>query len=200
MCPGWWPIAISRRADGFLMILAVLFSLSSAGASAETQSEALSENQIKAGFIFNFTRFVEWPPDAFPDPSAPVVLGVVGEDAVTDLLAEAAEGKVVNGRAVVVKRFKKEQDLRACQILFVGSSEEKHLTQIFEKIKGASVLSVGEVKGFAQAGGVINFFVEENKVKLEINLVAAGRARLKVSAKVIAVARLVTDESRGGRS
>jgi hypothetical protein len=169
-------------------------------APAGAESEPLSEYQIKAGFLFNFTKFVEWPSDAFLDSSVPIVLGVVGENPVTNLVTEAAAGKAVNGRAVIVKRFKEEQDLRGCQILFVSSSEEKHIAQILEKLRGSSVLTVGEANGFAQSGGVINFLVEGNKVRLELNLEAAARARLKISAKVIAVARLVKGDSAGGRS
>jgi len=194
------PNALSRRGNGLLLILLALCSLPYTEASAGAQSAPLTEYQIKAGFLFNFTKFVEWPADAFPDSSVPIVLGVVGNNQVTNLVTETAAGKTVNGRAVIVKQFKEDQDLRGCQILFVSSSEEKHIAQILEKIKGSSVLTVGEANGFAQAGGVINFLVEGNKVRLELNLEAAARARLKISAKVIAVARLVKGESAGGRS
>jgi hypothetical protein len=167
---------------------------------AKAQTQALSESQIKAGFVFNFTKFIEWPTDAFADPESPIVLGVLGDSPITDLLIETAAGKTVNGRAVTIRRFKEGQDPRACNILFVSSSEQKHALQIIEKVKGSSVLTVSETSGFAQAGGMINFFVEGNKVRLEINLDAAGQARLKISAKVIAVARLVNGELPGGKS
>lgn len=160
---------------------------------ATAQAPTLTENQIKAGFLFNFTKFVEWPADVFPDATSPIVLGIVGEDSFGDLLTQATAGKTVNGRTVLVKRFKDEQTLQACNILFVGALEEKHIARILERLKGSSVLTVGETAGFAQSGGVINFVVEANRVRLEINLDAALRARLKISAKVIAVARLVTD-------
>jgi YfiR/HmsC-like len=182
------------------VILFAAYSLTCAGTMAKAQSQPLSEYEIKAGFLFNFTKFVEWPPDAFADSSVPIVLGIVGDNPVTDLLTETAAGKTVNGRAVVVRRFKEGQDLRSCHIVFVSSSEGKHVPQILESVKGSRVLTVGETSGFAQSGGMINFFVEGNKVRLEINLDAAARARLKISAKVIAVARLVSGESAGGKS
>jgi YfiR/HmsC-like len=182
------------------LILFAAYALTCAETLAKAQSQPLSESEIKAGFLFNFTKFVEWPADAFADPSVPIVLGIVGDNPVTDLLTETAAGKTVNGRAVVVRRFKEGQDLRSCHILFVSASEEKHAPQILERVKGSQVLTVGEISGFAQSGGMINFFVEGKKVRLEINLDAAARARLKISAKVIAVARLVTGESSGGRS
>jgi YfiR/HmsC-like len=190
--------ALSWHGKRFLVTVLALCLLPCAGTPAEAQSERLSENQIKAGFLFNFTKFVDWPPDAFHDPSVPIELGVVGDTPITDLVLEAAASKIVNGRAVTVKKVKEGQDLRGLHILFVSSAEEKHVTQILERIKGSSVLTVGEADGFAQSGGVINFFVEGNKVRLEINLEAAARSRLKISAKVIAVARLVRGDSAAG--
>lgn len=106
----------------------------------------------------------------------------------------------MSGRAVIVKKLREGQDLRGCQILFVSFSQEKRMTQILESTRGSSVLTVGETNGFANSGGVINFFVEGNKVRLEINLEAATRSRLKISAKVIAVARLVKGDPAAGRS
>jgi hypothetical protein len=190
--------ATLRRTLGLILIAA--YSLICARTVAKAQSQPLSESQIKAGFLFNFTKFVEWPPEAFADPGVPIVLGIVGDNTVTDLLIETATGKTVNGRAVTVRRFKEGQDPRTCHILFVSSSEEKHVPQILERLKGSPILTVSETSGFAQSGGMINFFVEGNKVRLEINLDATARARLKISAKVIAVARLVTGESPGGKS
>jgi hypothetical protein len=177
----------------------VACTLGCAGTVATAQSQPLSESQIKAGFLFNFTKFVEWPPEAFADSGVPIVLGIVGDNPVTELLIETAAGKTVNGRAVIVQRFKEGQDPRTCHILFVSSSQEKHMPQILEGLKGSPVLTVGETSGFAQSGGMINFSVEGNKVRLEINLDATARARLKISAKVIAVARLVTGEPPRGR-
>jgi hypothetical protein len=174
--------------------------LACAGKMAKAQTQTLSESQIKAGFVFNFTKFVEWPTDAFVDSGSPIVLGVVGESPITDLLIETSAGKTVDGRAVTIRRVKEGQDPRTCHILFVSSSEQKRALLILQKLKGSPVLTVSETTGFAQAGGMINFFVEGNKVRLEINLDAAAKARLKISAKVIAVARQVTGELHGGKS
>jgi YfiR/HmsC-like len=186
--------------ETFEFILFVACLLVCTGKMAKAQTQALSESQIKAGFVFNFTKFVEWPTDAFADPESPIVLGVLGDSPITDLLIETAAGKTVNGRAVTIRRFREGQDPRTCHILFVSSSEQKRALQTLERVKGSPVLTVSEASGFTQAGGMINFFVEGNKVRLEINLDAAARARLKISAKVIAVARLVTAELPGGKS
>jgi len=169
-------------------------------ALAGAQAPALTETQIKAGFLFNFTKFVEWPADAFADAGSPIVLGIVGEDPFGDLLTQAVAGKTVNGRTVLLRHFKEDQNLQACNILFIGASEGGHVARILEKLRGSSVLTVGETDNFAQQGGIINFAIEENKVRLQINLEAASRARVKISAKVIAVARLVTDNPRREKS
>ena len=163
-------------------------------ASLSAQSDGLTADQIKAGFLFNFTKFVEWPEDAFSNSSAPIVIAVVGVNPFGDTLGATAAGKTVGGRAVVVKQFKSDQDLRACNILFISSSEKKQSAHILESLKGSRVLTVSEIGGFARSGGAIAFLVEENKVKLEINLDAASESQLKVSAKLIGVARLVRRE------
>jgi hypothetical protein len=185
-----------RRAPSRSYVLPVallITSLLSCG-SLIAQSDGLTEDQIKAGFLFNFTKFVEWPPNAFPNASAPIVIAIVGDNPFGETLSATAAGKTVGGRAVVVKQFKDGQDLRACTILFISSSEKRQLAHIFESLKGSSVLTVSEIPGFARSGGMIAFLVEENKVRLEIDLDAALEARLKVSAKLIGVARLAPRE------
>ena len=158
------------------------------------QPARLTEYQIEAGFLFNFTKFVEWPPDAFPNESAPIVIAVIGDNLFLGDLSATAAGKTIDGRAVVVKQFKEGQDIRACTILFISSSEKKRWPHILETLKGSSVLTVSDIAGFAQLGGMIAFLVADNRVKLEIDLDAALEARLKVSAKLIGVARIVPRE------
>jgi uncharacterized protein DUF4154 len=182
------------------VVARILLALSLLAAIAGGQTTALSESQIKAGFLFNFTKFVDWPPGAFADVGSPIVLGIIGENTLGDLLTQAAVGKTINGRIVVVRRFKEDEELQKCSILFISASEQKQTAHILEKLKSASVLTVGEADGFAQMGGMINFYIDGNKVRLEINLEAASRARLKISAKVIAVARLVGDSQPRGKN
>ena len=177
-----------------LILLAVCAFLS--GRPLAAQSQGLTEYEIKAGFLFNFTKFVEWPSGAFVNSNAPIILGIVGENPFGSLLREAAAGKAINGRAVLVRQFKEGEDLRSCQILFIASTDKKQLTQTLEKLKGSMVLTVGEGSVFTRSGGMIAFVVEGNKVRLEIDLEAVSEANLKISAKVIAVARLVTRQAR----
>jgi len=185
-------------------VLALILVAAGAGAGsvpqADAQSEPPSEYQIKAAFLYNFAKFVEWPADTFADPHDPIVLGIVGEDPFGSVLDKIVLGKTVNGRGLMIKRLKPGPDLRKCHILFISSSEKKHLAPILESLQGSSVLTVGETDRFAQSGGVINFILEENKVRFEINSETAARARLKISSKLLALARIVANQPNGGKN
>lgn len=181
-------------------ILVAACALSARVPQAGAQSEPPTEYQIKAAFLYNFAKFVEWPADTFADPHAPIVLGIMGEDPFGSVLDKMVLSKTVNGRGLVIKRLKPGPDLRNCHILFISSSEKKHLAQILESLKGSSVLTVGETDRFVQSGGVVNFILEENKVRFEINVDATARARLKISSKLLALARIIVDERAGGKS
>src|SRR6185503_1902006 len=112
-----------------------------------------SEYELKAAFIYNFAKFVEWPVEAFPDKGAPIVVGVVGDDPFNGSL-DSVVGKSANGRQVAIRRLSASQDLRSCHMLFVSSSEWKRLGEIVASVDGASVLTVGEMEGFASNGGM----------------------------------------------
>jgi hypothetical protein len=173
--------------------LLVIFLLLSRGNCSVPQT--LSEYQIKAGYLFNFTRFVEWPEKAFATTTSPIMICIVGNTPLTNTLSDTVVGKVVNGRAVSIKPVKATDELRGCNLVFVSAAQVGGIERILRRAKDMSVLSVGEAPNFAQSGGMINFFVQDNKVKLELNLDAAARANLKISAKLIAVSRLVSTRS-----
>jgi len=176
-----------------------------------------SEYETKAGYLLNFIEFVEWPAGAFTDAKSPVVLGVMGKDPFGAQL-DKVQDKVINGRTLQIKRFKgslefqgeetpgrrqdglalkrarKLAELRSCHILFISSSEKKYLPQILKSLKGASVLTVGECEVFAHQGGIINFLNDGNRVQLEINLEAAEQAQLKISSKLLSLAKVIKIE------
>jgi hypothetical protein len=190
--PGLSRLPARRRISPLLMLFLML---ASAGRSFAADPQMLSEYQIKAAFFFNFTRFVEWPETAFVTATAPILACVAGETPLTDLVIDVVAGKVVNGRAVSIRRVKVSDDLRRCNLLFISAAEERRADEILAGLKKTSTLTVGETPGFAQAGGMINFSIQENKVKLELNLDATTRAGLKVNSKLIAVSRLVSRNS-----
>jgi hypothetical protein len=180
----------SRATISTLLVL-LLMLVSSRTSLAQT----LTEYEIKAGFFFNFTRFVEWPQSAFATPTSPIVACVVGETSMTDLLGDVVAGKVVNGRAVSIHRSKPTDDLRRCHLVFISAAVERHTAEILAGVNKTNTLTVGENAGFPKAGGMINFSIENNNVKLEINLDAATHAGLKVNSKLIAVSRLFSSDS-----
>jgi hypothetical protein len=190
--PGFSSLLARTRVSPLLVFLLLL---APAARSFAADPQTLTEYQIKAGFFFNFTRFVDWPESAFVTASSPILVCVLGETPLTDLLTDVALGKVVNGRAVSIRRVKASDDLRQCNLLFISAEEERHTAEILASVKKTNTLTVGETPGFAQAGGMINFSIQENKVKLELNLEATTRAGLKVNSKLIAVSRLVSHNS-----
>ena len=161
------------------------------------QSDSPSEYQVKAAFLYNFVKFVEWPAEAFPDPHPPFIFGIVGDDPFESELISLISEKNLGGRRFLVRRFRRNEDLRQCHILFISLSEKKYLSQILDSLKGSSILTVSDAEGFTRSGGMIGFVLEENRVRLEISPKIAGRSQLKISSKLLALARIV-DEDRAG--
>jgi hypothetical protein len=175
-----------------LVFLGVLFAAGlSAGDAPPDSPPASREYDVKAVFLFNFAQFVEWPDAAFADDSAPVCIGVLGSDPFGDALARTVRGETVRGRGIIIKSAKDAADLKSCHVVFVSKSEKAQVRTILEALKDSHVLTVGETGGFAEAGGVINFFLQGGKVKFEINTEAAHTKGLKISAQLLGVARLV---------
>jgi hypothetical protein len=182
---GWWKWS-RRRLPGLLLgFLLPLLGMARAQAGAPT------EYQVKAAYLYNFTRYVEWPDSAFAAPESPFVVGVVGHDPFGPTLDKILDGRTMNGRPFLVKRFKHADDVQPCQLLFVGEYETDKLPRILSHLGNAGTLTVGESYGFLQHGGAINFLIEDNHVRFEINLNAADRCGLKISSKLLALARNV---------
>jgi hypothetical protein len=155
--------------------------------------QAEDERRVKALFLFNFAKFVEWPS---PLPPGPIRIGVVGDENFADILEKIVSGKIVEGHAFAVERSAGDAPPQNCQIVFIPGSERKRMRPILDALQASPVLTVGETRGFAEAGGVINFEIVDNKVRFEINLEAASRARLKLSSKLLSLAKIVHE--RGG--
>jgi hypothetical protein len=152
---------------------------------------APSEYQVKAVFLLNFTQFVEWPADAFPTPSSPLVIGVLGEDPFGPALDAAIEGETVNGHPLVVRRFPSADAVADCHILFINVPMKTQLADTLRSMQRRHILTVSDSREFASAGGVIEFVTIENKIRLQINLDAAKLANLSISTKLLKPARIV---------
>lgn len=158
---------------------------------AAAQSSEPNEYAVKAAFLFNFTKFVEWPDASFSSPQAPILLGIIGDDPFGDSLTTIVAGQKVEGRDIVIQKHRYGDDLRHCHILFVSASERSHVAQILASVQLAGVMTVSDLDGFAEAGGLMQFVIQENRVRFLVNLDAAKQSKLRVSAKLLALARVV---------
>ena len=161
------------------------------------QSNPSSEYQVKAAFLFHFAQFVDWPPEAFKDAGAPLTYCTVGEDPFHGALDASMSGKTIDGRPVRVLHFKLAQEVQTCQILFLGAPEKRLLSATLVNLGESPVLTVGESQNFIEQGGMIGFLWEDNKVHFEINLEAAERAKLKISARLLTLAKKVIGGPKG---
>jgi hypothetical protein len=164
---------------------------------ASPQASQPTEYQLKAVFLFNFAKFVDWPEKTYSSPQSPFMLCVIGQDPFAGAL-DGYLAMTMGGRTVQVAHFPNATLLagaRRCQITFVSASEKIHLRDVIENLKGASVLLVGDTEGFAAAGGTIEFTLEDNHIRFAINPDAAQRADLKLSSKLLALAKIVHDGS-----
>ena len=152
-----------------------------------------AEHVVKAAFIVNFVTFIEWPARAFDSEDAPFVIGIVGEDAFGSVIDRAAKEKNADGRAFVVKRLEWGSEMKGCHVLFLSASEKDKLKELAELLKDTPILTISETPGFTKHGGIINFFVEDEKVRFEINVDAAKRAKLAISSKLLRLAKIVKD-------
>ena len=156
-------------------------------------ARAATEAQVKAAFIYNFARFVEWPPQSFASDDAPLTIGVMGGSPIADTLDQITKGKTIGGRRLAIKRLGSGDSPDGCHILFIGASEKARTGAILEKLRDSSVVTVGETGGFMRSGGVIGFVIENSKVAFEINAGAAKRKRLKISSQLLKLAKNVKD-------
>jgi hypothetical protein len=156
-------------------------------------ARAESEYDVKAAFLFKFTKFVEWPVTAFAGPDAPFVIGIVGHDPFEGGLDRLIEGNTTGNRRLEVRHLNASDTaaLRSCQMIFVSASEQRRLPSILTALQGRPVLVVGESEGFASAGGMLGFALRESHLGIEINSAAARQARLKISSQLLNLAKLV---------
>ena len=170
---------------GFFLAAGVLVSGGEAAAGAN------SEYQVKAAFLYNFMKFVDWPSDGLSTPGT-VTLCILGKDPFGDALDEV-RGKTVKGRRVVVVHLRGVEELKECDLLYVCASERGRLSQILKTVQNSRVLTVADQEGFCQAGGMINLVFVKNRVGFEVNVTAANRARFRVSSQLLKLARLVLE-------
>jgi len=184
-----------KRIIAAILVAIVMFSPSP---MARAQANPPSEYGLKAAFLFNFAKFVEWPQG---NSQSFFSVCILGKDPFGPLLDHALSNKRIADRPVVIERLKDKSEARGCQMVFVSSQESTPLAEILENLRGANVLLVGETNGFASSGGTIEFTLDEdNQVRFTINTDAVSRAGLTFSSNLLALAKIVHDQrhSKGG--
>ncbi len=154
------------------------------------------EYRVKAAQLYFFAKFTQWPAKAIGDASQPISFVILGKDPFGDALEKNIKGKTIKGHQTVIHRIQKLDDLKKCHILFVCASEKKNGAKILDTIKNRNILTVGDFEGFAEQGGIINFIKIKNNVRFEINVDASNRAKLKINAQVLGLAKIVKDRRR----
>lgn len=180
--------------------LKVLFTLASIWLSVlhpvAVKAQAISrEYHVKAVFLYNFVQFTEWPTNAFANSNSPIVIGILGaSDPFGKVIDETVRGETVRNRSIIIQRYKRVEEIKECHVLFITQSESSRLNKIFSALRGRSILTVADLDGFAQKGGMIEFSTERNKIRLSICVGATKAAGLTLSSKLLRIADLVANE------
>lgn len=181
----------TKRAVLTLLLTVAAAASGALGASDINAEEGrFGEYEVKAAFIYNIAKFVEWPERAAPDAKNAFGLCIIGADPFGKSIQQI-EGKIVKGKRLEIRRVSSVRELGECSVLFVSRSEKEHLAGITEAAAGLSVLTIGDTEGYAPGGVMVNFCLEQRKVRFEIDLDRTKRSRLLVSAQLLKLARAV---------
>ena len=182
---------LRRRPSHALFVLAgIVALLGSVAASAPATPAALTEAQVRAGLLYNFAAFTEWPDEGSPTGES-LVIGVLGADAVGDALREV-RGRSIRGRAIDVRRISRDVDVRQCHVLYVPASAA-NWQGLLSDSKALPILTVGEHPQFTKLGGVIRLYTEGSRLRFEVNLTRSKEASLQVSSKLLNLAKIVRE-------
>jgi hypothetical protein len=179
---------LAKRA--MLLLLGSLWWMACRPAADAAQ---LSEYDVKAAFLFNFAKFIEWPPRAFVSGSAPLVIGVLGADPFGDSLRNTVKGQTVQGRPIEIRACQSEGETASCHVLFISRAEGERCRELLKAVVGRPILTIGEADDFLDLGGMINFVLVNRNVRFDINTKGLNGAGLKASSKLLTVARTVKD-------
>jgi len=161
--------------------------------SAEALDRKPTEQQVKAAYLYNFAKFVEWPAGPLSDPSDTIVFGILGDDPFgTDI--DAVAGKSVNGKKTQVRRYRDVSEIRTCHVLFISASERGKFGKILQDLGSIGTLLVSDMKNFAVRGGMIGFIITDGTVGFEVNLSAVARAGLTVHSRLLNMSVIVQEE------
>jgi len=157
-----------------------------------------TEYQVKAAYLFNFAKFVKWPPDTDAARVSSFEICILGKDPFGAALDTTVGGEKIDAEPVAIRRIDQASQSKSCRILFISKSEESHLTGILTEVDGSDTLTVSDIPRFSKRGGMIEFVPEGNRVRFGINLDSAERSRLTVSSELLKVATTVITSTRAG--
>ena len=175
----------SSRPVAFLLVCSAL------ALPAPGIGQSVDESQVKAAYLYNFIKFVEWPPALFPNPDEPFVICVLGDEHTSDVLEQSIQNKKANGRSIRMRRPHSTQDFKSCHVLFLGFSDRDRTAKVLHELRGSSVLTVGQSEGFLPLGGMINMVRHDRTIELEIDPDIPNMVGLKVSSRLLVVAHIV---------
>ncbi len=168
--------------------LCIILIISGDAAAVHAQSKPVAAFQVKAAYLYNFTRFVEWDPATYAGPDAPFIIGVLGNKLVGDYLREIVQGEKVGNRPIVVHQYRSISEVRDCRMLFISAGEAARVRESLPEMNDKGILTVSDGEPFLKWGGMIRFFNQDNKIKIQINASAARTGHLQISSKLLSVA------------
>jgi len=174
----------------------LLFQLLAASISHAQSNSA--EYQLKAAFLFHFAQLVDWPADNLGPENRPLVLCSTGESSLSAILQATVQGKLIGSRPLEVRQLQEKERPAGCHLLFIAGRDKRRAAAILASLNSAAVLTVGETDDFIQQGGMIGFCLQENKIRFDINLKAAQHANLKISSRLLLLAKTVVGDGRQG--
>jgi len=174
----------------YLQIIAIALCIAWAG-RPWAASDAAPEYEVKAAFLYNFAKFVEWPTAAFSNSEEPLEFCIIGDDPFGTSIDRIVKGRAANGRAITIRRNVRADAASSCHLVFAVADEEGDMARVVQEVRGAPVLTVGESPSFLDEGGIIGLVIDDGKVRFEINARGAERAGLKVSSQLLKLARTV---------
>ena len=175
-------------------LIQILCLVAAAWCSGARSAPPAPEYQVKAAYLFNFVQFVEWPEAAYESPTAPFVIGVVGEDPFGNILDQVTAGESLGQHPLVVRRFASARDISDCNILFIGPGEAPRLGDTLKAVRGRSVLTVTDIPGAEKKGAIIALVNDRNRIRMRINVAAAKTNGLVISSKLLRPAEVVGKE------
>lgn len=186
-------------ASGRLFVLGFLVLAIWMDRSVQLSAQTVEDSRVKAAYLYNFAKFVEWPSGAFRNAEDPTVICVVGDERTSDVLESALNGKKAAGKLVEARTPHSSSEIKSCHVLFIGFSDKQRIAQLLNQLQGASVLTVGQSDQFLSLGGMINLALKDSRIELEIDPDASSAVGLKISSRLLVVGRIIRASTVGGQ-